>query len=192
MKEYIHLHTGVDKNERAQARVSIMIKEKWKNYIKSWEPINERILKITIKLREHNILILGIYAPSDNATVTIKEEFEEIVENSIEQVPDTHEIIMIGDFNARVGKEKNSRVVGQHGEETINDNGERLIHICEQYDLKINNTFFIHKDIHKFTWYQHTRNLKSIIDYVITKQTSNIIVKGVRVKSCLLYTSRCV
>ncbi|RZF33051.1 hypothetical protein LSTR_LSTR007967 [Laodelphax striatellus] len=39
-----------------------------------------------------------------------------------------------------------------------------------------------HKEIHKFTWTQETRNLRSIIDYIIMKQRSSIRVKDVRVK----------
>ena len=36
--------------------------------------------------------------------------------------------------------------------------------------------------IHKFTWEQHTRNLKSIIDYIIVKQKSKFQIHDVRVQ----------
>jgi hypothetical protein len=78
----------------------------------------------------------------------------------------------MGDFKARVGKEEDSQTVGRYGEEELNNNGERLKEICDYNNLKINNTFFEHRDIHKFTWTQKSRNLKSIIDYVISKQHS--------------------
>lgn len=43
------------------------------------------------------------------------------------------------------------------------------------------NGFFAHKDIHKYTWYQHTRGIKSIIDYIVLKQQTNIRVQDVKV-----------
>ena len=36
---------------------------------------------------------------------------------------------------------------------------------CAFHKLKITNSFYRHKDIHKFTW--ETRGTKSIIDYII-------------------------
>lgn len=44
------------------------------------------------------------------------------------------------------------------------------------------NTFFAHKDIHKYTWYQHTRGLRSIIDFIILKQKSGLKFSDVRVQ----------
>jgi hypothetical protein len=41
--------------------------------------------------------------------------------------------------------------------------------------------FFQHKGIYKFTWTQNTRNLKSIIDYVIVKQVFRVKTTNVRV-----------
>ena len=75
-------------------------------------------------------------------------------------------------------------MVGRHGEICINNNGERLIEISQQFDLKIMNSFFAHKDIHKFTWYQHTKGQKSIIDYLILKQNSELKTLDVRVREC--------
>ena len=36
--------------------------------------------------------------------------------------------------------------------------------------------------IHKYTWEQHTQNLKSIIDYIIVKQKSQFQIYDVRVQ----------
>jgi hypothetical protein len=41
--------------------------------------------------------------------------------------------------------------------------------------------FFQHKEIYKFTWTQKTRNLKSIVDYVIVRQDSQVKTTNVRV-----------
>ncbi|KAK4884077.1 hypothetical protein RN001_000348 [Aquatica leii] len=48
--------------------------------------------------------------------------------------------------------------------------------------MKISKTFFEHKDIHKYTWYQYTRDIKSIIDYFVIKQKTRLKVLDVKVK----------
>ncbi|XP_030750802.1 uncharacterized protein LOC115878433 [Sitophilus oryzae] len=49
-------------------------------------------------------------------------------------------------------------------------NGEILTEFCGQNELRINNTYFRHKEQHKYTFYDN-RNNKSIIDYIITNRS---------------------
>ena len=44
-----------------------------------------------------------------------------------------------------------------------------MINLCTFNELRINNTFFDHKDQHKFT-FTNTRGFKSIIDYIVTSR----------------------
>jgi hypothetical protein len=39
---------------------------------------------------------------------------------------------------------------------------------------------FNYKNIHKYTWEQHTKNLKNITDYIITKQDLTLKIQDVR------------
>jgi len=43
------------------------------------------------------------------------------------------------------------------------------------------NGFFQHRNVHRYTWTQTTRQLKSIIDYVIIKQHTHFHPQDVRV-----------
>ena len=69
-------------------------------------------------------------------------------------------------MNARIRNNRVANIVGTNGEATLNSNGRKLIDFCTFNNLKIMNTFFKHKEIHKFTW--EARGRKSIIDYFIT------------------------
>jgi hypothetical protein len=60
----------------------------------------------------------------------------------------------MGDMNTRVGCGNKSKAVRKFGEEIKNDNGDRLVSICEQFELKIDNSFFEHRNIHRYTWTQ--------------------------------------
>ena len=71
--------------------------------------------------------------------------------------------------------------MGPFGEEVINDKGDKLIDIYEQNSLRILNGYFKHKRIHLYTWHQDTKDLRSIIDYIITRQNSGLKFQAVRV-----------
>lgn len=90
-------------------------------------------------------------------------------------------MILIGDLNARAGKRCNDKVIEQYGEEAANDNSARLITLYDQNDLQILNGFFQYRWIHKYKWTQSTRNLKSIIDYTIVRQSTKMKIHDVRV-----------
>ena len=83
-------------------------------------------------------------------------------------------------MNGRIGRKTGDTVVGNFGEERVNDNGERLIELCTQTSLTIWNGFFNHKNIHKYIREQHTKNFKHIIDCIITKQDLNLKIQDVR------------
>ncbi|PSN41135.1 hypothetical protein C0J52_05209 [Blattella germanica] len=87
--------------------------------------------------------------------------------------------MLAGDLNARVGNVPIQNVVGTNGERTKNRNGNRLIDFASYNELKILNTFFKHKGIHKFTWRE--RGSQSIIDYVIVNRKATNLAQDVRV-----------
>jgi hypothetical protein len=84
-------------------------------------------------------------------------------------------------LKAEQEKKINNQVVGPFGEELINENGDKLIDVCEQNSLKILNGYFKHKWIHHYTWHKDTLQLKSVIDYIIAGQNSGLKFQDVRV-----------
>jgi endonuclease/exonuclease/phosphatase family metal-dependent hydrolase len=144
--------------------------------------VNENIITVNINRLGTEITVLCVYAPSNDKVDLEKVQFYEKLNETLGNIGTTREIILLGDFNGHTGKKVNNQVVGPYGESRINDNGERLIDLCESHNLRIVNGYFKHKMIHKFTWEQHTRNLKSIIDYIIVKQKSKFQIHDVRVQ----------
>ena len=179
--EYIHLYSGVPKDARAKRGVSIAVHKRNKKYIKSWEEIDEQIITMEMTRNGHQIVIVGLYAPNDDADAMLKDGFYERLTTVLAGIRDNKEIVILGDLNGRTGKENNSNVVGKYGEAVTNNNGIRLRQFCESMGLKIMNGYFPHKDIHKFTWVQSTKELRSIIDYVIQRQHSKLKTTDVKV-----------
>src|SRR6201990_961957 len=95
-------------------------------------------------------------------------------------------VLLMGDFNARVGRRRNEveRMLGPYGEEVRNTDGEILMDFCLRKGMKIMNGFFQQRDSHRFTRYRWNNNTKefdqkSIIDYIIS--TDSKMVKNVKV-----------
>lgn len=65
---YIHIYSGVEKEKRAKCGVSAAIYKKLKNYILGWEEVDERIVTVHMKLYDKNVIIIGIYALTNDAT----------------------------------------------------------------------------------------------------------------------------
>jgi hypothetical protein len=85
----------------------------------------------------------------------------------------------MGDINGRTGRKNGDLVLGNSGEDIVNDNGERLIELYTQTSLKIRNGFFnlkIYINIHGY----NKNKLKTIIDYIITKQNLKLKIQDVR------------
>ena len=87
--------------------------------------------------------------------------------------------MLIGDMNARVRNNRFANIVGTNGEVTLNSNSQKLIEFCTFNNLKMINTFFMHKEIHKFTW--EARGHNSIIDYFITNMKTSKVIQDIRV-----------
>ena len=108
----------------------------------------------------------------------MKDQFYSSLQKVLKEVPKRDFLVVMGDFNARVGNDCNTwkGIVGSHGigdehhDPRNNDNGSRLLDLCSQYDLSVTGTFFQHKDIHKYTWYQRGKDFRSQIDHILVRR----------------------
>ena len=141
---YDTFYSGVSKDQRAQQGVAILIRRELRKHINSWEAIDQRIIKMNLTLHGHKITLLGVYGVNDDATVLVKDQFFEQLNDEVLKVGATREVIVMGDLNGRTGQRRNCKTVGPFGENAINDIGNRINEICEQHDLKIFNGFYPH------------------------------------------------
>ncbi|XP_030763276.1 craniofacial development protein 2-like [Sitophilus oryzae] len=134
-----------------------------------------------MNIRGYRLTIIGVYAVNDDSPTASKDTFFQQLNDEIIKTGKTREIFLLGDLNSRTGKSDNDVTIGKYGEDTLINNGERLIDMCKQNNLRILNGFYQHRNIHKYTWIQGTKKLRSIIDYVITKQKTKLQIQDVRV-----------
>ena len=152
---------------RAKRGVAIIVAEKWADCVRSWRCVSERCVTVRLNVAGVWLTLVQVYAPTDDTDSVAKDEFYAEVQEVMNRVPRGDRIIVMGNFNARVGKNVKvwKGVIGEHGEEVENDSGRRLLGFSAENEMKIMNTHFAHKRIHKFTWSCPGRGLQSIIDY---------------------------
>jgi exonuclease III len=100
-----------------------------KNKIIAFTPVDMRICTLRVKCKLYNISIINVHAPNEDKEDTEKELFYEFLERTYENCPKNGLKIIIGDMNAKLGRDKIYReYVSRHSaHEKTNDNGTRLI-----------------------------------------------------------------
>lgn len=112
------------------------------------------------------------------------ETFWEILENTISKVPKFHTVILLGDFNAQVGRENKFRnTVGSYpAHKRTNTNGERLIELCRSTGLLMKSTAFKHLPRKQKTWTSPNPMIGEFqLDHVAISRKSAKEIQNVRV-----------
>jgi len=110
--------------------------------------------------------------------------YEELEQVSITSL----NIILLGDFNAKVGREKIFKpTIGQESlHQDSNDNGVRLVNFATSKNLVVKSTMFPHWNIHKYTWTSPDGKTHNQIDHISIDrwQSSVLDVQSFRGADC--------
>jgi len=134
--------------------------------------ISDRLMSLRIPLAGDEFLTLvSAYAPTLLAEPTEKEKFYSDLRDLIHKTPASDRLCILGDFNARVGRDYTTweGVLGRHGVGNCNDNGRLLLELCMENQLTITNTVFQMKNRHKTTWMHPRSRHWHLIDYIIVR-----------------------
>ena len=89
-----------------------------------------------------NIRVIQVYAPITNAEEAEAEWFYEDLQDLLELTPKTDILLIIGDWNAKVGSQEIPGVTGKFVLGIQNEAGQRLTEFCQENALVIANTLF--------------------------------------------------
>ena len=122
--------------------------------------------------RRTTLTFVIVYAPTFRVTLDEKEAFYSDLQSTLNEVDGRDLLLLVGDFNARVGSTANSSseetwngVRGIHGVWRMNGAGADQL-TCVLNELTIVNTCFTKKN----TWQQPGNKQWYCIDYTITRQ----------------------
>jgi hypothetical protein len=84
-----------------------------------------------------HIIVLDVHAPTEDKTDDVKDSFYEELECMFDKFPNYYMKILLGDFNAKVGKEDIFKpTIGNESlHEIITDNGVRIVNFATTKNL---------------------------------------------------------
>ncbi|KAK3555038.1 hypothetical protein QTP86_005808 [Hemibagrus guttatus] len=101
------------------------------------------------------LTVVSAYGPNSSVEYPT---FLETLRGVLEGALTGDSIVLLGDFNAQVGNDSDTRrgVIGRNGPPDLNSSGVLLLDFCASHSLSIKNTMFKHKGAHQYMWYQDT------------------------------------
>ncbi|CAH1249728.1 Hypp8672 [Branchiostoma lanceolatum] len=134
---------------------------------------SDRIMSMRLPLRKKQyITLFSVYAPTLQADPADKDKFYSDLRNLVRSTPADDKVIILGDFNARVGRDSEAwkGVLGKHGVGNCNDNGRLLLEFCTEMQLTITNTIFQQRNRLKTTWMHPRSRHWHLLDYILVRQ----------------------
>ncbi|KAJ8709293.1 hypothetical protein PYW07_009119 [Mythimna separata] len=134
--------------------VGLLLSNVAKKSLVDWKPISDRIMYARFNSRVRKISIVQCYAPTNASSEDTKDDFYNALNATLRSIKRQDIVIVMGDLNAKVGRVNagRERHMGTQGLGVCNENGDRFIDFCQNHDLTIGGTLFIHGDHHKYTW----------------------------------------
>ena len=97
-------------------------------------------------------MIIQVYAPTSNIEEAEVEWFYEDLQDILELTPQKDILFIIGDWNAKVGRQEIPGIIGKFGLGVQNEAGQRLTEFYQENALIITNTLFQQHKRRLFTW----------------------------------------
>ena len=172
---YTFFTTGKPEGETRMAGTGFAIKNCLLSKLGDQKPhgISPRLSTLKIQMTKNQAAhFISAYAPTLDSPEEDKDAFYEQLSTLLNSIPYKDKIFLLGDFNARVGRDHQTwnKVLGKNGVGSTNSSGFRLLSLCTEQKLVITNTVFQQAHRHKTTW-MHPRSKRwHLIDYVITRQ----------------------
>ena len=131
-----------------------------------------------------------MHAPSEDKSDDSKDSFYEELEQVFDHFPRHHMKILLGDFNAKVGRENIFKpTIGNESlHQDSNDNGVRLVNFATSKNLVVKSTTFPHRNIHKCTWTSADGQTHNQIDHILIGEgggellSSRLLSKNLKIK----------
>jgi hypothetical protein len=117
------------------------------------EFLSDRMSYIILRGRWCNIIVLNVHAPTEDKIDDMKDSFYGELEHVFDKLPKYHMNILLGDFNAKLGREVTFKptIANENLHDISNDNGVKVVNFATSKNLTVKSTMFPHRNIHKFT-----------------------------------------
>ena len=104
--------------------VVIIVNKRVRNTVLGCSLKNDRMTSVCFQGKPFNITVIQVYAPTSNAEEDEVEWFYEDLKDLLELTPKKDVLFIIGDWNAKVGSQETTGVIGKFGCGVQNEPGQ--------------------------------------------------------------------
>ena len=122
--------------------LAIIVNKRVRNAILGCNLKNDRMISVHLQDKAFNIMVIQVYALTNNAEEAEVEWFYEDLQDFLQLTPQKDVLFIIGDWNAKVGSQERPGVTGKFGLGVQKEAGQRLIEFCQENTLVIANILF--------------------------------------------------
>ena len=108
------------------------------NTVMGCRPVSSRLISVRLRAVPFNITIVQAYAPTSDYDDNKIEEFYDRLQNAIDQTPKKDIFVVLGDWNAKVGRDACGNwqgICGPFCNDDTNKRGLRLLEFATCNDL---------------------------------------------------------
>ena len=163
-------HTVYYSGQNRITGVGFIVNKELAKSVLGYNPVNDRIILLRIQGRPLNITIVQVYAPTSAAEEKEKEEFYHQLDQVLTTISSKDITMVMGDFNAKVGKGLEDGIVGPHGLGKRNEEGDRLVQFCISKKLLVSNTCYQQPNRRLYTWTSPDKQHRNQIDYILCQE----------------------
>ena len=128
------------------------------------------MISVRFQGKQFNITVIQVYALTSNAEEAEVKRFYEELQDLLEPTPKKDVLFILGDWNAKVGSQEISGVMGKFSLEVQNESPQRLIEFCQENALVIANTIFQEHKRRLNIWTSPDGQHRNQIDYILCNQ----------------------
>lgn len=178
------IYTSGTRDESHRNGVAVILKKSLSDSVRNFLPLSDRVMLLQLETKPINVNIIQVYAPTtdydDNEVELFYQQIKEVM-----KATKKHEITLImGDWNAKVGKGATEDVTGEYGLGIRNDRGNRLIQFCQEEEYIITNTWYKLPFRRLYTWMspQHTQDniVRNQIDFILINRRFRNCIKSTK------------
>lgn len=167
-------------NNTFQHGVGFIVHKQVVKCVTNFVPISERIAFLQINARPVNINLIQIYAPTTDYSNEDVDQFYKQISDIIKPLPQHDINIIMGDFNAKLGKGRTGEHIGDFGLGERNERGDTLSAFAAEHDLIVTNTFFQHHPRRLYTWKSNDGKTRNQIDFVLINKRFRNCIKNIK------------